>query len=173
MPGDTRSLQVRASSKDQGAIGIVGWFAAHMFDSRAPIGAEPVEAEAVQLFVNLVDKPSAQNCPLCGVNLAFEHRVLYALTEILAEARDTTQAPSPVDIAGGYIIGNQHQHGRNLTPEKGRVAVDVAAQLSRQQIGLHVWHETECRSFFEERVRQFILFSLLVCYQYYFPRVIA
>ena len=72
-------------------------------------------------------KPSAQNCPLCGVNLAFEHRVLYALAEILAEARDTTQAPSPVPIAGGYIIGNQHQHDRNLTPEKGRVAVDVAA----------------------------------------------
>ena len=53
-------LRVRASLKHQRTIWIVGCLAAHMFDSRAPIRTEPVEAEAIRLFVNLVDESSAQ-----------------------------------------------------------------------------------------------------------------
>ena len=99
-----------------------------MFNSQAPIGTEPVEAEAVYLFVNLVDEPRAQYCPLCRVNLAFEHRVLYALSEVLAEAGYTAETPSPGGIASGDIISDQHQHCCSLTPKKGWIAVEVATQ---------------------------------------------
>jgi hypothetical protein len=46
------------------------------------VGAQAVEPKTVFIGFDLGDEASSQGGPLCGINLAFEHRILDALSKI-------------------------------------------------------------------------------------------
>ena len=81
-----------------------------MLDSWSPVRTEPVEAQAVRLRVDLVNETGAQGSPLRRVDFALEYRVLHALTEVLAEPRDTAQAPAAGGITRGDVVSDEHEH---------------------------------------------------------------
>ena len=88
----------------QRPFGIVRYLASNVFDARAPISSQPIESKAVCLFVDLVNQSISKHRPLRWIHLAFKHRILHPLSEVLACTSDTTQAPPPGGIAGRDIV---------------------------------------------------------------------
>lgn len=73
--------------KDKRSLGIVSGLRADMFDIVTIVVAELVDANAVRFFVNAVQELSLHEAELRGVEQAFKHRVLHALTVVRANLR--------------------------------------------------------------------------------------
>ena len=104
-----------------------------------PVVAEVVVAQAVVLRIDDLFEPCPQGCHLAGVELALEDAVLHPLPVVKAGLRHLAQSARASRRAGGDIVGDQDIHGSCswfvvawwcLLPKKGRVGVEVAAQVA-------------------------------------------
>ncbi len=90
-----------------------------MFYTPAPVGAEPIEAQAVRLLVYLREQPSPKCRPLSCIDLALEHGVLDPLSKVLAEARHAPKTAATGCVTGRYVISDQNQHNRSYLQMNG------------------------------------------------------
>ena len=97
-------------SDDERTIEIGRGFGAVMLDAAFPVGPQHVEPQAVLADVELGQKPGAQACPLCRIDLAFEHRELHTLAKILTGPSDPAQAPTAGRTLGIDIVSYENQH---------------------------------------------------------------
>ena len=100
------------ASKYHQLIWIVRRLRSDMLYAPAPVGAEPIEAQAIGFLIYLREQPGAKCCPLGSIDLALEDRILDPLSKVPAEPSDAPEPAATGRIASCYIIGDQHQHGR-------------------------------------------------------------
>ena len=72
----------------------------------------------------------------CETGIMVNSGILHALTVIGADAGNAPQPPFAAGVFKTHIITHQHQH--DLLPEKGRIPVQIAPQISRQQLRLNM-----------------------------------
>ncbi len=133
-----------------------------MFDPILRIGTEKVKSQAVGLLVDLLDQTVTQFDPLRGIDLALEHGVLHALAEIATGPRNTAQAAFPAIGLGADVVSDKDHHGRCLLPHKWGIAVEVATQVARHELGLEMPQQADGRLLANERVFQFLALAILV-----------
>ena len=121
----------------------------HMLDAALAVGAEAVEPQAVPRRIDQLHHAGAERRPLRRLDLAFEDGVLHLLAEVEAGAGDTAQARAASPALGVHVIGHEHQHG--LTPDEGRITVQVPAQVAGEHLSLRMRHEAEGHRLVEER----------------------
>ena len=126
-----------------------------------PVGAQAVEAKAVKRLVDFCYQPRAQSRPLRRVDLAFKDRLLHALPEVEAGAADPPQAAPAGRGFSVHVIGDEHQQVAASLPDERRIAVQIAAQVTCQQLGLGMRQEAERHGLVEKRVAQFVALALL------------
>ncbi len=130
------TLHVRTTLKYKGGIKVQSRLSANVLDARLPVGAELVEAETIGCHVDFFQQPRSQFHPLCRVDVAFEDRILHALTEIFTCPRDPAQAPLATISGCRYIICNQYHHGIASLPQDWRIDVEVSAKMTSEELGL-------------------------------------
>lgn len=140
----SRWLECVCASDDQRSAEVGRRLGADMFDAALPVCAEIIIAQAVVLRLDQPFKRRLQRRSLRGVDFDLEYRILDPLSKIAANFRDPTQASRAAGITRPNIIGHQNKHGhssfeavdlRNRSfPKPGRIGVEIAAQVPRQQL---------------------------------------
>lgn len=97
-------------SDDEGALGVEGFFGTDMFDSRLPVCAEAIEAQAIGFRVDFIDEHLSEVCPLGGCDEALEDGVLHALAEVFAHLCDVLEASAAGFGFDAYVVCNEHHH---------------------------------------------------------------
>jgi hypothetical protein len=138
-----------------------------MLDAATPLGSEPIEAQTVRLRIDLLDQAGAQYGPLRRIELAFEHGELNPLAVIKAGTRDPAQPALAALALGAHVIADQHHHllrssGAPLSPDEGRIAVEVAAQMAGEELRLDMRHEAERHGLAEKWMRELVPLALLI-----------
>jgi hypothetical protein len=100
-----------AGLEDQRGFQVLRRLGAKVLDASAAVGAQAVEAQAVESRIDFGGEAGAQQRPLRRREFAFEHRLLHPLAEVEAGPRHATQSPPAGGGFGAPIIGDQHQHG--------------------------------------------------------------
>ena len=90
-----------------------------MLHASAPIGAEPIETQAIPFLVYFLEQPGPKGRPLGGIDLTLEYRILNPLSKILTESGDPTKSSPTGRIDRCHIIGDEHQHSRSYLQTKG------------------------------------------------------
>ncbi len=97
--------------------------------------AKEVEAQTVGFRFDYIQQSGAQYRPLRRIDRTLEDRELHTSAVVLAGARDPTQAAAPLARHCTHVVGNENKHRRSPC-HKRRIAVEIAAQIGRQQAGL-------------------------------------
>lgn len=103
--------------------------------------AKHVEAEAIARRVDLFDQSLPDSDPLGRLDVQLEDGVLNPLAEISAQFRDSPQ--SSLTASAGYldVVADQNAHMGSF-PKEGRISVEIASQVAREQLRLRVWNHT-------------------------------
>lgn len=131
-----------------------------MFDPSTPLATEKVEAQAVRLRVNRLQKARPHLDPECRINFAFKDRILHALPVIFADPRHTTQPLGPALGRHCHVICDENQH--RLPPNPGRIAVYVAPQMPREKLGLYVRNQPQRKPLGQPGVAQLDSLAVVV-----------
>jgi len=134
-----------------------------------------VEAKTVSLGVDEVTKALAQGYPLRWLNLYFKYRVLDTLPKVATRLGNFAQPFPARSRHSADIIANQDHHGFascRLLPQERRVTVQVAAQVSSQQLRLHKGQQTDVYLFTQKAMLKLFPLALLVGDQRSFPGVV-
>ncbi len=144
-----------------------------MFDSARSLGAEAVEPQAIHFEIHFGDQPSPKFDPLGWGDLAFEYRVLYSLSVVKTGAGNPPKAAAAGRCLRADIIGDKHEHGGLSLPEEGGITIQVAAQISRQKLGLEGGEKPEGGCFAEEGMAQGVALAFLPSHEHALPRLVA
>ena len=161
-----------ARLENERAFEVENRLCADMLDPAPPVRSQPIEAQAVPGRVDKALEPGAQGRPLGWLHLAFKNGVLHALAEIKTGPGDTAQPRPPGCVFGAHVVGDKHQHGGSL-PDKGGVAVEVAAQVAGEHLRLGVGHKAEGHLLIEKGMAQLVAFPFLPGDENASARVIA
>jgi len=158
-------------SQDQGLLEVRGGLGADVLDAVAPATAEVVVAEAVLARVDLVLQAELQAGPLLRVDVALEDGALDALAEVEACLGDAAEAAPALGGGGGDVVADDNEHGGSSSvpgragcgsaPQKGRVGIQVAAEVPGQKARLEVDDHAEGCLLVEKGMGQLVLLALL------------
>ena len=81
-----------------------------MFHTIAPICAEEIKPQTVIFLIDGIEKACAKSRPLCGIQEAFENRVLHPPAKSLADLGNLAEPSSTVFILCD-VIAHQYHHG--------------------------------------------------------------
>jgi len=123
---------------DKCSFNVIAVIGTVVFDLVMPIAAQMIKTKAVGFQVNDFEQPRLQRNKLGGIHLALKDRILDPLAEIEASLGSAAQAGFPSGSGGRYIVSDQDIHGLGVldlrghssTRKKGRVSVEISAQVS-------------------------------------------
>ena len=140
LPGDPCSLALRSLHKKR-IRWQIGRFAPKMlhfvFISIPPI----IEPQAVLLLVHNRYQFCLKNTALRRIERAFKDGVLHSLPVVYTLLCDLPEALAPFCILGVDVISDQYEHMASL-PQKRRIPIEVAAQMSGKQHSLRIWNHS-------------------------------
>lgn len=82
--------------------------------------AKEVETQAVGSRLDQAEQGRAQRGPLCGIDGAFEHRILHPHAMVLASPRHAAQTAPASRGFGGNVVTDQDKHRVTATGREGR-----------------------------------------------------
>jgi hypothetical protein len=81
-----------------------------MFHAMPPIRTQEIKPQAVFLWINLINQPLAENCPLRRINDALKNGILNPLPIIQTRLCYPAQTTLSSVLTGGNIIADKHKH---------------------------------------------------------------
>jgi hypothetical protein len=80
-----------------------------MLDAVAPVCSKEVKPQTVIFLIDCREKDSAESRPLCGIEEAFENRILHSPAKPLADLGNLSESSSTVLILRD-VIAHQYHH---------------------------------------------------------------
>ncbi len=107
----------------------------------------------------LAHEPRFQAGELGRIDHAFEDGELNTLSKALAQLCHAPQAPLTCFVLCANVVGNQNEH--KSSPEKRRVAIQVATEVTSEKQSLNVRKQPQRNALSQEWVLDFLLLALL------------
>jgi len=146
--------------QDQGPFRVIRGFSARMFHALLPVGPQKIEAKAVRGWVDLSQKLCAKFNPESRFEQALKDRELNSLSMILTQFGDVAEPASTLLSLSSHIVGHKHHHAF-LSPNEGRVGIQIAAEMARQQKCLRVRHQSKGNLLVQKWMEDLLLFAQL------------
>ena len=140
LPGDPCSLALRSLHKKR-IRWQIGRFAPKMLHFVFISIPQIIEPQAVLLFVHNRYQFCLKNTALRRIERAFKDGVLHSLPVVYTLLCDLPEALAPFCILGVDVISDQYEHMASL-PQKRRIPIEVAAQMSGKQHSLRIWNHS-------------------------------
>lgn len=147
-----------------------------VFHALIPLFAQDIDAQAVGLRIDNVEKPGANADKLARIDQAFENRILDALTMIKARLRCPAKSAPSGSRDGGHIVGDENLHKTKRSkslpsfPEKRRIGIKVASQVPGEKPCLQMRHNSPWDLFLKKGMDEFLSFPLLPGHEDLFAR---